>query len=323
MLNTRFTAAPFFMTPDGSLNSMAVSSDRLASDDPLCGTANLTAYQLMSRHALIGLLDAQGHSSQGQPRVFLSHFNADRPRDRCTVDIFAQRLAVVVHSARHYAPWQQGTIFQQALSRHWQRVQTLVIAGGLSSQQFGIHLASAVAGRLADLSVICSPWGGDTALYGLAQTYRSPDELLVLDFGATAIKRAIAHRYGNRLEMLSTLRVRDFSLDGQIRAPQLLAILRQTRAELPGPMAVAISLAAYLDHGHPFDYHAGIYSRLRQDCRHLASTLDRQWLPACGYTGLALLEHDSAAAALAFQFHLPAMMLTLGTGMGSAPCPLV
>lgn len=323
MLNTRLIAAPFFMTPDGSLNRLAVSGERLAKADPLRGTANLSAYQLMSRHALIGLLQAKGHTSQGQPRAFLSQFNADRLGDRGIVDLFAQRLAVVIHSARHYAPWRQGNAFQKALSQHWQHARTLVLAGGLSSQQFGIQLACAVEARLADLSVICSPWGAHTALYGLAQTYRSPGELLVLDFGATAIKRAIAHRYGNRIDMLATLRVRDFGLNGQIRAPQLLAILRQTRAELPGPMAVAISLAAYLDHGHPFDYHAGSYSRLRQDCAHLASTLDKHWLPACGYTGLALLEHDSTAAASAFQFHFPAMMLTLGTGLGSAPCPLV
>ncbi|MFT7290995.1 MAG: hypothetical protein ACI9D8_001451, partial [Reinekea sp.] len=310
MLNTRFTAAPFFMTPDGSLNRMAVRTDCLSKADPLRGTANLTAFQLLSRQALIGLLLAKGHNIHGQPRAFLSHFNADRPSDRCIMDIFAQRLAVVIQSARHYAPWQQGTIFQQALGRHWQRMQTLVIAGGLSSQQFGIHLASSAEDHLPDLSVMCSPWGHVTALYGLAQAHRSPDDLLVLDFGATAVKRAIAHRYGNRLDMLSTLQVRDFSSEGLIRAPQLLAILRQTRAELPGPMAVAISLAAYLDHGHPFDYHAGIYSRLRDDCDHLASTLDQQWLPASGFSGLALLEHDSTAAALAFQFHFPAMMLT-------------
>ncbi|WP_320826450.1 hypothetical protein [Reinekea sp.] len=322
MLNTRLPAAPFFMTPDGSLNRLEVRAERLPCDDPLHSSFTLTAFQLVSRQALVTLIQAIGHPAHGQLRPFLTHFDATHVGDRRILQIFAHRFAVVIQTAQDYVAWQQGNSFQVALSQHWQQMQTLVIAGGLSSHQFGIHLASLLEELLSDLSVICSPWGGVTALYGLAQTYGSRDDTLVLDFGATAIKRGIAHRYGNRVEMLASLRVRDFSPEGSIRAPQLMAILRHTRAELPGSMAVAISLAAYLDRGHPFDYHGGRYSRLRDDCQHLASTLDDQWLPECGFTGLALLEHDSTAAALAFQFSAPAMMITLGTGLGSAPCPL-
>ena len=323
MLNTRLIAAPFFMTPDGSLNRLTVRADRLPMSDPLHSQFSLTAFQLVSRQALVTLLQANGHPSHNQLRPFLTHFDATQPRDLRILQIFAQRFALVIRTAQHYTPWQQGNAFQVALSQYWQQMQTLVIAGGLSSHQFGIHLACLLEEQLTGLSVICSPWGSVTALYGLAQTYGSPTDTLVLDFGATAIKRGIAHRFGNRVDMLTPLRVRDFSPDGLVRAPQLLAILRHTRAELPGPMSVAISMAAYLDRGHPFDYHAGSYSRLHDDCDHLASTLDQQWLPECGFTGLALLEHDSTAAALAFQFPFPAMMVTLGTGLGSAPCPMV
>jgi len=323
MLNTRLTAAPFFMTPDGSLNRLTVGADRLSMSDPLHSQFSLTAFQLVSRQALVTLLQANDHLGHSQLRPFLTHFDATQVHDLRILKIFAQRFALVIQTAQNYRTWQQGNAFQVALCHHWQQMQTLVISGGLSSHQFGIDLASLLEELLTDLSVICAPWGSATALYGLAQTYGSMTDTLVLDFGATAIKRGIAHPFGNRVEMLPSLRVRDFSPDGLIRAPQLLAILRQTRAELPGPIAVAISMAAYLDKGHPFDYHAGSYSRLRDDCDHLASTLDQQWLPACGFTGLALLEHDSTAAALAFQFHYPAMMVTLGTGLGSAPCPLV
>jgi hypothetical protein len=66
MLNIRLTATPFFMTPDGSLNRLAVRTDCLAKADPLRGTANLTAYQLLSRQALMGLLHAKGHNIHGQ-----------------------------------------------------------------------------------------------------------------------------------------------------------------------------------------------------------------------------------------------------------------
>jgi len=322
MLNKRLTGAPFFMTPDGSLNRLEVRAELLPSDDPLHSQFTLTAFELVSRQALVTLLQAQGHPVRSQLRPFLTHFDADQVGDQRILQLFARRLALVIQSAQQYTPWQQGNPFQVALSQYWQQMQTLVIAGGLSSHQFGIHLASRLE-ELLTLSVICSPWGSVTALYGLAQTYGRPTDTLVLDFGATAIKRGIADNFGNRVEMLTPLRARDFSPDGVIRAPQLLAILRQTRAELPGPMAVAISMASYLDKGHPFDYYAGSYSRLRDDCDHLASTLDQQWLPACGFTGLALLEHDSTAAALAFQFNFPAMMVTLGTGLGSAPCPIV
>jgi hypothetical protein len=82
-------------------------------------------------------------------------------------------------------------------------------------------------------------------------------------------------------------------------------------------------LACYLKNGHPFKYSSGIYYHLEGDCENLAKALHDEWLPESGFFGLSLLEHDSTAAALAFEFKYPAMMVTLGTGLGSGPCPLL
>jgi len=323
MLNSIFESTPLSMTPEGSLNHLAIDASLLPKEDPLRHEDNLLASQMVSRQAFVHLLQSLNHPLQDNLRGFLTQFTADNSADYAVFSLFAHRFAAVINTARAGQHWRQGSPFQQALAAHWHDIQTLVISGGLTSHQFGIQLATTLEELVTGLAVITSPWGGLTALYGLAQTYASHDDLLVLDFGATGIKRGIAHKYGNHIEMLPDLKVKTFKHDGLIRAPQLQAILQQTREILPHSMPVAISLACYMNNGHPHDYHSGIYHRLGEDCEHLQTQLHHHWLPDAGYFGLALLEHDSTAAALAFQFRQPAMMVTLGTGLGSAPCPRV
>ena len=102
--------------------------------------------------------------------------------------------------------------------------------------------------------------------------------------------------------------------EGLFRAAALQAVLHDSRTLVGAPLPTAISLACYLNRGHPFDYHSGVYHRLVDDCDHLATELDRRWLPAAGLGRLAALEHDSSAAALAFPSPVPTITVTLGTG---------
>ncbi|MDX1474052.1 MAG: hypothetical protein R3309_07770 [Reinekea sp.] len=322
MLNNLFIEHALTMRPEGSLNHLPVNTLLLSPQDPLLNHKQVTGATLVSRNALLTLLSDSGHPLAHSVRQFLTEFDANNPQDRAILDIFAGRFTAIIKTARGGDHWRCGSDFQQALTRHWQHCQTLTISGGLTSHQFGLCLAERIEANFADLVVISSPWGGLTALYGLAQTVGQRDDLLVMDFGATGVKRGIARKYGNRLELLPDLKVAPFKTDGLIRKEALLEMFRNTRDMLDQSMPVAISIACYLHQGHPFDYHSGIYHRLGDDCQHLATDLHEQWLPDCGLQGLALLEHDSTAAALAFRFKHPAMMVTLGTGLGSAPCPL-
>lgn len=323
MLNRPNIHSAFSMTPDGSLNKLLVNVAQLSKKDPLRSNTDLTAFELVSRQAFIELLEAVHHPLKKDLRRFLIHFNNENPQDHRVLSMYARRFACVIQTARSGDRWRQGNSHQVALADYWNHIQTLVISGGLTSAQFGIHLATRVESLLDDLEVIASPWAGLTALYGLAQTVASYDNLLVLDFGATAVKRGIAHKFGNRIELLPDINVAGYKSDSVIEDDGFIAILKQTRKDVGRSMPVAISVACYLDNGHPCEYKSGIYHRLGANCPHLETALNDSWLPHSGFTQLALLQHDSTAAALAFRFRHKAMMVTLGTGLGSAPCPSV
>lgn len=311
------------MQPAGSLNSLRVNGLLLDPSDPLATMTTLCGKDLVSRRALIQILKDFQHPAADDLRAFLDDFNSDSAQDQAILARFAQRFSVIINSARTASAWPAQDRFSQSLSQHWQSITTLVLSGGLTSAEFGLALAETVEQQCGELAVINSPWGGTTALFGLAQTVARSDDILVMDFGGTGIKRAVAHRYGNRMTMLPETATGPYCVNGLMRRDGFLRALKHTRALLKSPLPVAISLACYLDKGHPYRYFSGIYHRLADDSEHLATDLDQRWLPEADLGPLLLLEHDSTAAALAFRFRDPAMMVTLGTGLGSARCPSI
>jgi hypothetical protein len=305
---------PLTLTPEASLNRMPVS---LIDGDTPC-----PARHWVSTPALQSLIHQQNPTDERTVRQFLTTYSGDSSNDKAILETFATRLVRVIETALSGKAWEQGSEFQRRYAGYWQDCETLVLAGGLTSGAFGQHLALVLETALAPLNVLVSPWAGQTGLVGLAQHYGSADPLVVMDFGATGIKRGLAYHHGNRIVPLPELTV-DHWLDDQglFRAKAFQTVLKDTREHLDKRLPVAVSLACYLNRGHPYDYHSGVYHRLIEDCDHLATTLNRHWLPAAGFSGLALLEHDSTAAALAFRFSRPAMMVTLGTGLGVGICP--
>lgn len=306
--------SPLALTPEASLNRMPVVMTEQDKPRP--------ARYWVSTPALLSLIHEHTPGDERSVRQFLTTFSGEAEADQAILRTFAKRLIRVIQTARTGQAWADGSDFQRQYAQHWQSCETLVLAGGLTSGEFGQHLAHLLEAALAPLNVLVSPWAGQTGLVGLAQHYGSAEPLVVMDFGATGIKRGLAYHHGNRIVPLPELTV-DHWLDDQglFRADAFRAVLKDTREHLDGRLPLAISLACYLDRGHPHDYHSGVYHRLIDDCDHLATTLHQQWLPSAGFSGLALLEHDSTAAALAFRFSKPAMMVTLGTGLGVGVCP--
>lgn len=321
MLNHKTQTGPIIMTPEGSLNQLPVSGWLLHPRDPFLRQDSLTGKTLVSSQSLSDLLHYHQHSRAESLRAFIVEFDPEQADDSIILELYAHRFSAVIKTARSGQHWQDGSDFQRNLHRYWQDIQTLVLSGGLTTPPFGQALAEQLEQLLPGLDVINSPWGGHTALYGLAHTLQHPTEILVMDFGATGIKRGVASKYGNRLLMLPELSVEPFKHDGLIRKEGLLEVLRLTQSEVNAALPVAISLACYLQNGHPYDYHSGVYHRLGIDAQHLHTDLNDAWLPATQLGELLLLAHDSTAAAMAFRMPQPAMMVTLGTGLGSAPCP--
>ena len=323
MLNNVSHKAAFAMRPEGSLNHMPVDPLQLPGDDPLRHSAALAGKDLVSRKALMAILGQQDHPQQDDLRAFLTHFNIAEPADRRVLDCYAERFILIIRTARSCEQWAHGNHFQKKLLDFWQASETVVIAGGITSAQFGIHLASRVEEAFTNLDILASPWAGQTALFGLAQAVAQREQLLVLDFGGTGVKCGIAHNYGNRIDHLFEMEVAPYLHQGLVYADHFRELLVQIRERVGCALPVAISLACYMDSGVVFDYKSGIYHRLGACSDNLAITLNDEWLPAVDLGELKALEHDSTAAALAFQFRTPAMMVTLGTGLGSAPCPYV
>jgi hypothetical protein len=323
MRNSAALNKTFTMTPEGSLNHLPVDCSGLSADDPLLGAHVKTGAQLASSLAFQQLITELITDRMMTIRHFLDRFEISNPIHYKVLVCFSMRLSCVLKTAIEGLHWPDNPQTSlMPLILHWKNTNTIVLSGGLTTGSFGQNLASMLEQTIADSSVIHSPWAGKTALVGMAQTVKSYDDLLVIDFGATGVKRAIASHYGNRLNELKEMPTASYTdINGKIGKHGLIEILTQTRRELSSAMPVAISIACYLDGGHPFKYASGIYYQLEADCDNLAEALNNEWLPECGFQGLTLLEHDSTAAGLAFDFKHPAMMITLGTGLGSGPCP--
>lgn len=321
MLNHILQSSKLVMKPEGSLNKLAVSTAALHDLDPAKSLGMSTGYQLMSRQAMIDLLGSYRHPNQQSLRQFLNEFAKENPADRQILEVMACRFATVVNTACNNPLWQCGNDYQQRLSNHWQHSETLVISGGLTSGEFGRCLAES-AEKITMRTILASPWGSHTALYGLAQNISQSAPLLTLDFGGTAVKVGVATRHGGRFNLFTELDTNSFKNQGQITDEGFLAILEKVSSLIREPLPVAISIACYLNKGHPFDYKSGVYHELGKQQDNLGETINKLWLPSVGLGALRLFEHDSTAAALAFNFQSPAMMITLGTGLGSAPCPI-
>lgn len=307
------TESRLTLTPEASLNRLPVRM----TDGP-----ERPARHWVSAQALHNLLLEQNPGDDRSVRQFLQTFDPDQPDDATILANYGDRLAMVLAQALQGDYWRRGSSFQRRYARVWQDCQMLVLAGGLTSGAFGQALAQRLESRLAGINILVSPWGGQTGLVGLAQHLNSPRDLVVMDFGATGIKRGLASNYGNKIKSLPELTVDHWlDEDGLFRAEAFKQVLADTHSLVKQHLPVAISLACYMENGHPFDYRSGVYHRLVDDCDHLATALHEDWLPQAGFSGLALLEHDSTAAALAFRLPQPAIMVTLGTGLGVGLCP--
>lgn len=306
--------ATLTLTPDASLNRLPVKLP----DGP-----ERPARHWVSTAALHQLILQEEPGDERSVRQFLRTFDPDNDADQQVLSRYADRLAIVLNTALAADYWAGGNGFQQRYAQVWQQCQRLVLAGGLSSGAFGRALTEALSGRLSGRELVLSPYGGQTGLVGLATLWPHPDAMLVMDFGATGIKRGLAFADA-KVEPLPELTVDHWLNDaGLFRAQAFQAVLRDTRTLVGAPLPTAISLACYMKDGQPFDYHSGVYHRLVEDSPHLATTLNRDWLPSAGLGPLVSLMHDSSAAALAFPSPVPALTVTLGTGLGVGLCPVV
>lgn len=214
--------------------------------------------------------------------------------------------------------------------RHWGGIRRVWLGGGLVSGQLGLlvqerALAFVRESGIGDLDVRLSPYALALPLVGIAR--RAPpgcDRALALDFGSTAIKRAYAiYRQATLVELRLLPPWPTGWVDGgdagHFLERMVSAVADAWRAAgEPSSCPVLISVAAYVQDGHPMAAQGGVYMQLRRITDNLQAELARRIGARLGFVVDVLLSHDGTAAAAAHAGEQDAAVITAVITAGTA-----
>jgi hypothetical protein len=296
---------PQSLRTDASLNRTRLAA--LAGAEP--DWVGQSAFGLLSRDALIDLEHRLGEPGAAQ--------------------MFGRRLGHLIatlhlgdHADALHSEW------RRAYRAHWRTIQQVWLGGGLAARLGGALVAGAraEADRLgaANVSIELAAFPASLPLIGAARGRDTGNHAhaVVLDFGHTAIKRAVAaYRNGSliRIDLLESL-----------AAPtpiDVIAILIEaigdTLARAPADVdpTVVVSLASYVSRtGQPEDSHS-LYAELRR----LAPTelIERVRQRSGRPVERVRFSHDGTLAAAGVLSSAPdAAVIMLGTALGVGFVPL-
>ncbi len=231
----------------------------------------------------------------------------------------------------------------------WAQIETVWLGGGMVSGHLGPIMAEAAQtvvrdGGFPDFAVYVSPYGRNISLAGAARMAQNEKNLrhprsstsqsLVFDFGHTSVKRAVAQFADGRLQTLIplpslpapcepydyhgwSLGASEETLRGMVTAVAQTWQDAHQQGRTLGPIIV-ISLACYLQNGHPIPAHleTGCYARLQTLTGHLESFVREQIRSALAQPVQVKLVHDATAAAMAYEGWRKTAVITLGTSLG-------
>jgi hypothetical protein len=214
--------------------------------------------------------------------------------------------------------------------RHWRSIRRVWLGGGLVSGRLGPLVqeraqAFVRESGIGDLDVQISPYAPILPLVGIAR--RAPpgcDHALALDFGSTAIKRAYAiYRQATLVELRLLPPWPTDWVDGgdagRFLERMVLAVADAWRAAGgPSPCPVLVSVAAYVQDGHPMAAQGGAYMQLRRITDNLQVEMARRIGARLGFVVDVLLSHDGTAAAAAHAGEQDAAGITAAITAGTA-----
>jgi hypothetical protein len=220
---------------------------------------------------------------------------------------------------------------------YWQTINQVWLGGGLVSGHFGQHML-AEARRLiqeagyTDYVLDLTPHPAQMALIGAATTLSPQTEVaLLLDFGQSQIKRAIALLAGGKLQKLHLLHPLPAacgpllengpdSARAEAHLEHITAVFQLTHRQLQKagwqPQEVVMALACNLHQGQPGKEEWGCYGRLQELAPNLQEYLASQLREISDDALPFHLIQDAKAAALAHRGAEHAAVLTLGTAIG-------
>lgn len=222
--------------------------------------------------------------------------------------------------------------------RYWQSIQNVWLGGGLMAGHMGVIAAETTTGLLhgrglTQLTVrraddaATLPLRGAASLVGPGVT-----AVPVLDFGQTAIKRALAQLDDGRVAALEPLPdvptgaaslARPAQDLGEIAAlaNRLVDLMARTyrtcaAAGFPVGTEMAAAMACYLRRGQPPPDEMSFYGRLQRLTDNVAGFLETRVAAELGRPVRLHLVHDGTAAAQVFAGQPHTAVITLGTALG-------
>jgi hypothetical protein len=313
-----------------------------------------SASELLSAAAVTALVRAAADGLGLDPdtpdllRAFDTAFDVPRTRPAALVvaETVGQRLGALLLMLWRGDPANRAARpeWDDAHWATWRAMRRVVVGGGLVAGRLGEAAVPAAAAFLAaagcPVAVERSPYGNAIALVGLARhTPADAEQMLLFDFGHTAVKRGLAT-------------YRDGRLIGVAQRPSLPPPCERGWHEHPGPdwarqrwehmvaaiatawaaevspgrgarVAIGLCLASHLQDGHPVGRDRGCYTSLGELAPHLATFARDDLAARLGpFRSLALL-HDGLAAAGSHAGEAHTVVLTLGTAIGTGYVPVV
>jgi hypothetical protein len=196
----------------------------------------------------------------------------------------------------------------------WAGTTTVWLGGGLAGGPFGARVAAVAETRLATgCRVVVADQPEDLPLVGAARL--APPGGLVLDFGHTLVKRAVAGPTPagiaavlRRLAPVSAPREDATGADVAAAVADIIGAAREEAGDPEGP--VVASMAAYVIDGLPVRTRLGLYTRMAD----LGPGLPHRIAERAGVP--IRLVHDGTAAAQAVPPDPHAVVVLLGTSLG-------
>ena len=211
---------------------------------------------------------------------------------------------------------------------YWSTVKTVYLGGGFISGLAGQILSSEAQNTLetylknGDYRVIQADYPQYLPLLGAARTVPDGNRALVLDFGGTFVKRAIAYYGADGLEKLQTIHTLRSGFPDNPDDPQdvfyrMVDMIVQSYGEVDAKI-IPISIAAYVDeYGQPLPTQGGVYKHLAQLAGNLPLALSEAVSVRLQKPVQIKIFHDGTAAALRYTPSDHAAVIMIGTALGS------
>jgi hypothetical protein len=210
----------------------------------------------------------------------------------------------------------------------WGSIRTVHLGGGLVTGKMGVWMLKGVriitTNAGSNLAIDLAHYPQHLPLFGAARYIATGQKSYMLDFGGTYVKRGFAQYGSDGLKQLTLLSSVESAFTNDVIDVRdtMVDIIAETAKDFDAPI-IPVSIAAYVDaNGQPLIAQGGIYMQLAQLSDDVPAMLSELVSKRIGKPVTIKLLHDGSAAASFYAPEANAVVLMLGTAIGSGYCVL-